>query len=116
MCVCVRVRVLLQSLRLEGLAFGFIPPDNRARVLLFDMVKHPVYESVVMVVIVVNCLLLALDDATVTPDSLRRRVIDNSDYFFAAFFVVEMCMKLVAWGAWGCGHTYVCGWSGVYAM
>ena len=96
-----------QSYQLQGQSLGFIPPDNQILVLLFHLVKHPLYETVVMAVIAMNCILLAMDDATVTPDSLRRHVIDRSDYIFAVFFVAEMGTKLIAWGVWGCGHTYV---------
>ena len=73
------------------------------------MVQHPLYETMVMAVIIVNCILLALDDATVKPGSRLRAVLDASDYAFAAFFTVEMLMKVFAWGVWKCGHTYVGG-------
>ena len=58
-----------------------------------------------MGVVLVNCVLLAMDDSTVAPESQWRSFIDTSDYFFAAIFLAEMCMKMVAWGVWGCGHT-----------
>ena len=74
---------------------------------MFEMVKHPLYEGVVMAVIALNCVLLAMDDSTVAPDSSRRRLIDRTDFFFAVFFVAEMGMKMIAWGVWGCGPTYV---------
>ena len=69
--------------------------------------KHPLFESMVMVMIVVNCVLLAMDDSYVIPGSVLANTIVVTDYIFAAFFFSEMTMKLIAWGIWNCGPGYV---------
>ena len=96
-----------QVRKLEGASFGCIPATNLFRRFLFTLVEHPLYESLVLAVIITNCVLLAMDDSTVPPASTLRLVIDNSDYVFAGFFAVEMLMKLLAWGVWNCGHRCV---------
>ena len=67
------------------------------------VVSHPAFEAGVLCAIVANCVLLAMDAPGVRNDSTLRAVLDSSDAAFAGLFVLEAALKLVAWGAWGCG-------------
>ena len=88
----------------EGTAFGIFAPSNPLRAAVFRVVEHPLFEALLIVVITANCILLALDDAAVEARPTLRNLVNHTDYAFSAFFALEMCMKLLAWGVWGCGQ------------
>ncbi len=60
-----------------------------------------------LALIIFNCVLLAMDNPSVTDGSTLRAVLDNTDLVFAAFFAFEMVAKLIAWGGVTCGSGYV---------
>jgi hypothetical protein len=81
--------------------------SNALRRLLFHLVGHSITELVVFSAIIINCILLAMDNPSVVAGSTLRAGLDAADIVFATFFAVEMVVKLIAWGGWGCGDTYV---------
>jgi hypothetical protein len=70
-------------------------------------VHHPVFEAAVVAAIVTNCVLLAMDNHGVREGSALQRVTTIADRAFAAFFLGEMALKLVALGGWSAGPWYV---------
>ncbi len=89
------------------LALGCLSSSSRVRRAAASVASHAVFEAVVLVAIVANCVLLAMDGPGVAPSSRLRAVLDVADAVFAGVFVAEAALKLAAWGAWGCGRWYV---------
>ena len=58
----------------EGRSLFLFPSTMRLRRFLFDLVKNPYFEGLVLFFIIVNCVLLAIDDQSVSPTSTRRAV------------------------------------------
>ncbi len=88
----------------EGRALFFIPATWAPRQLLFRVVTHPITELTVLAAVVINCVMLTLDNPSVVEGSSLRHALDTADLVFAVVFAVEMGAKMVALGAWGCGH------------
>ena len=99
--------MLRQHRLLEGRSFNVFAADWPPRVFAFHLVQHPLFEALVLVVIIVNCILLAADDASVAPDSAFSLAMPSIDIAFGVFFASEMALKLLAWGLWANGQTYV---------
>ena len=95
-----------QTVTCEGTSLALFSSTGRFRQLVFAFVRYPSFEAVVLGLILLNCVLLAMDDATVAPDSTLRVLLDWADVAFASIFAAEMVTKLVALGAWGCGDKY----------
>ena len=98
----------MQVLRCRGIALGLFPTTSRLRQLLFAVVKHDAFEVSVLALIILNCILLAMDGPGNPVDSTLSVVVRNTDKMFAACFVAEMVVKLVALGGYWCGDRY--GW------
>ena len=82
----------------EGKALGCIAASNPHRKQLFTIVTSDSFEFAVIASILVSCVFLALDDATVEPDSTFGRAIRVVDIVFAVLFALESAAKMAAMG------------------
>ena len=82
----------------EGKSLNCIPASNKYRKQLFAVVTSDAFEFAVIASILVSCIFLALDDATVESDSTFGRLISVVDIVFAVLFALESAAKMIAMG------------------
>lgn len=77
----------------------FFVPDNPFRAKVFRLVKHSIFDGVIMFFIVFNIIVLAL--AKEDADAIYNTVLDNLNLTFTAIFISEAILKLTALGPIG---------------
>uniref|UniRef100_A0AAR2LIS1 Voltage-dependent T-type calcium channel subunit alpha n=1 Tax=Pygocentrus nattereri TaxID=42514 RepID=A0AAR2LIS1_PYGNA len=83
------------------------PPESRFRVSCNKIIKHKMFDHVVLVIIFLNCITIAMERPKIDPKSAERIFLTLSNYIFTAIFVTEMTIKVVALG-WCFGEkTYL---------
>eukprot|EP00899_Mesostigma_viride_P014512 jgi/Mesvir1/23061/Mv25059-RA.1 len=80
-------------------SLGILSRRNPLRAACIRLSSSPHIQSLVLFIILLNCVFLALYDPTRGQDEGRNRLFDDTELFFACFFIVEMCVKVVAMGA-----------------
>eukprot|EP01062_Namystynia_karyoxenos_P001522 TRINITY_DN1051_c1_g1_i1.p1 TRINITY_DN1051_c1_g1~~TRINITY_DN1051_c1_g1_i1.p1 ORF type:complete len:2267 (+),score=738.59 TRINITY_DN1051_c1_g1_i1:119-6919(+) len=84
---------------------------NTARVLAFELVHHRLFEGLVIVLIIANCIFLALDDPT-RDQADQPPIFGQMEIFFTVAFAVEMCLKVFALGFFMHSGSYLrSGWN-----
>ncbi len=82
------------------------PPSNGCRKMLYNVVVSPYLEPFVLLVILFNTVLIALDDYEVSP--AEQLWLPRLNLFCTCTFIVEATMKL---GALGCYEYFKNGWN-----
>ena len=80
------------------LAFGFLRADNPIRKFCITLSEHPLFEAVVIVVILVNCAFLAMMEPTKGDDEGRNKLVNGTEGIFTGLFLAELVIKVVAMG------------------
>ncbi|EDO36844.1 predicted protein [Nematostella vectensis] len=87
-------------------------PDNRFRMLNKELYQNKWFDRTVLLFILLNCVVMALEGPSVLPGSLERRVIDICMYVFLGIFTIEMMVKVIALGLWIGPDAYLrSGWN-----
>eukprot|EP00760_Papus_ankaliazontas_P021273 PhM_4_TR18667/c0_g1_i1/m.19829 len=73
------------------------------RVFVFNLVRHPLFETLVIMFILTNCVTLALDDPTEDPKSWYN----ITEIIFTVAFTLEMVLKTFAFGFVLHPHAYL---------
>ena len=68
--------------------------DSPLRKLLIN----PLFDAFILVVIVINCIFMALSNPRLNSDENDEYYIEIGSYFFNIIFVVEMILKLIGYG------------------
>merc|ERR1719398_59224 len=63
------------------------------------IVSAPALDNFIIVIIILSSLALAFDMPDVLPGSPTANTLELLDYLFTSIFVIEMTLKLIAWGA-----------------
>eukprot|EP01062_Namystynia_karyoxenos_P001518 TRINITY_DN1051_c0_g3_i1.p1 TRINITY_DN1051_c0_g3~~TRINITY_DN1051_c0_g3_i1.p1 ORF type:complete len:2258 (+),score=709.38 TRINITY_DN1051_c0_g3_i1:430-6774(+) len=94
---------------LQHRALCCIPGDSPLRVFLYRMTHTSMFESVIMFLILANCVFLALHDPTVDK---QEEYLDIVEWIFISCFTLELCMKVIAHGFVLHPHSYLrSGWN-----
>ncbi|GMI01219.1 hypothetical protein TrST_g7004 [Triparma strigata] len=83
---------------LEGKALYVLGPENALRIQAANIVAHPKFDSIVLVLIVVSSVMLAIDDPLGNPDSGFATALSGIDKLFTVLFIIEMVLKIVTMG------------------
>eukprot|EP01065_Artemidia_motanka_P049742 TRINITY_DN8328_c0_g1_i1.p1 TRINITY_DN8328_c0_g1~~TRINITY_DN8328_c0_g1_i1.p1 ORF type:complete len:2109 (+),score=672.20 TRINITY_DN8328_c0_g1_i1:54-6380(+) len=75
-----------------------LSPMNSVRIRIIYIVDNPMFELLVVLVIITSTIGLALEEARLPPDHPRNRVLMVMDYATTAVFVGEAAMKVIAFG------------------
>eukprot|EP00054_Salpingoeca_dolichothecata_P028079 m.210181 g.210181 ORF g.210181 m.210181 type:complete len:1539 (-) comp26120_c1_seq2:53-4669(-) len=94
------------------LALMCIPPSNGFRRRMLAIAESPIFETVILIFIMLNCVALAAYDPTVDDDehSSRNDFLENLEYAFLAIFTIEMIVKIFAFGFMLDPGTYIRNW------
>ncbi|ODM88419.1 Voltage-dependent T-type calcium channel subunit alpha-1H [Orchesella cincta] len=90
-------------------SFFMFPPENRFRHRCLVIVKHPMFDKVILLFIAFNCITLAMERPTIPPDSLERHFLAVSNDIFTVLFLAEMSLKVIALG--GFAQYFKSGWN-----
>jgi len=80
---------------------GRVERSNPVRKFCIEMVKSFWFEAVVLIMIIINCLIMALWDPvadTFGIESPINRFVTNSEWFFQPLFTIEAMIKIMALG------------------
>jgi len=90
---------------LKGKALGLFPPENKLRVTLCEMLVHPVTEPIILVLIVFQTILLAIDSAPSHVNDPRSKPWGSSWINYALFvlfiiYTLEIIARIIVSGFW----------------
>jgi len=96
-------------------ALFYFTTQNPLRKRVIKIVKSKMFDQTVLLLILVNCLFLAMDSKEPNfVDTPRGQVLSYMEYFFTVAFVVEMLCKIVCLGFVFGRNTYLRdGWNGM---
>ncbi|GLI71626.1 hypothetical protein VaNZ11_016896 [Volvox africanus] len=98
---------------LEGRALLLFGPESGLRSSTATLVHSPLFETVIMVLIMASCVSLVLDSPGLDPHSRLAMALRIMDYIFLGAFTLEAVLKIVTFGfAFSGKHAYVrSGWN-----
>ncbi|KAJ8283882.1 hypothetical protein COCON_G00027320 [Conger conger] len=74
------------------------PPQSRFRVTCSKIIKHKMFDHIVLSIIFLNCITIAMERPRIDPTSAERIFLRVSNYIFTSIFVAEMTVKVAALG------------------
>jgi len=80
--------------------------DNKLRLLCNRLILHPLFDQVVIVLILLNSIFMALESPDYSDDGPERKVLDTANDVFCFIFLVELLIKWVAMGVYLCPDCY----------
>ena len=89
---------------------GIFTTDNSIRKVCMKIAESNTTDKVILLLIVANCVTMAMDHPGVGPESDKRMILDVIDIFFTIAFTVEMCVRVVAIGFFKDQDSYLRGW------
>lgn len=92
-----------------ALCFLLIRSSFRFRHRCIVIVKHPVFDKIVLLFIALNCITLAMERPSIPPDSIERQILSISNDLFTVLFLAEMSLKVIACG--GFQQYFKSGWN-----
>jgi hypothetical protein len=94
---------------LEHSSCYILHPDHKLRIFVYNIVHQKWFEGFIIIVILTNCIVLAMDDPTTNVEPTFQQ---NLNTFFLVSFTTEMCLKFIAFGvALHEGSYFRSGWN-----
>ena len=72
--------------------------DNPIRLFMTKVVNHSLFNLILFLFILANCIVLCIDNQFVNPDSKRAKAIKYLNYIFNILFIIEAIMKIISLG------------------
>ncbi|KAE8289653.1 Voltage-dependent T-type calcium channel subunit alpha-1H [Larimichthys crocea] len=72
------------------------------------MISHSMFDHMILVFILLNCVTIAMERPGIAPESWERWIIDMSSYGFSTIFLTEMLFKVLALGLVFGKESYCC--------
>eukprot|EP01059_Diplonema_ambulator_P035238 TRINITY_DN8219_c0_g1_i1.p1 TRINITY_DN8219_c0_g1~~TRINITY_DN8219_c0_g1_i1.p1 ORF type:complete len:2180 (+),score=671.96 TRINITY_DN8219_c0_g1_i1:76-6615(+) len=91
----------------HGKSLMLFKTHNVVRAYAIKAITHPMFDNVMLVLILINAVFIALDDPLAPPDGKLKQVIDYADLTFLALFSGEVAIKILAMGFTIGKHTYL---------
>lgn len=80
---------------------------NPIRTNAWAMVHHPYFDNIVLVLIAASTISVALDNPLNAPDGSLANVLGWVDFTLTIFFIVEVLLKVIAFGLYMNHHAYL---------
>ena len=93
----------------RGLSLGFLSVSNPIRHFLIFLVESPWFDRLSLVLVTVNCLLLAEQGPPNSHDGALLRFEQEADLAFTLVFTLELLCRIAARGFSGDEHSYLAG-------
>ncbi len=84
--------------RMQSNSLCCMPPDNAFRSSVFAITSHPVFDRLVLLLILVSSVTLAIDNPLHDPDGATARAVFVIDIMLTVLFTIEMMLKIIALG------------------
>jgi len=81
-----------------GVSLGLFAADTRFREVIFDIVNHPRFDRIILIMIVISSVLLAMENPLNDPDSNFNFILFYLDATFTTFFALECVIKILSYG------------------
>ena len=86
-----------------GYAFGLFAPTSRTRLFCATLIDWPHFDTGILLLIIVQCVALALDSPMARFSSQRRIVARYVDFGLTVVFTLELGLKCIASGLYSLG-------------
>ena len=73
-------------------------PENKLRVKLYEMVNHRMFDNTVLILIVLSCIMLAIEHPLDNPNGKKAIIMGKIDKVVSYIFLVECLTKIVVYG------------------
>lgn len=77
----------------------FFAPDNQFRAFIFKIIKHRLFDPIIMTFIVFNIVTMGLSKEDAAPE--YDLALNNINLVFTSIFIMEAILKLIALGPVG---------------
>lgn len=104
---CPLNRLPLHLLRLAGSSLFILGVDNPIRIFLHGVLTHRIFEIGIMMCILGNATILALDHPRIDHNSSMKAAINLCDFVFILVFAAEMLLKIIVQGLVLHPHAYL---------
>ncbi|XP_069011378.1 voltage-dependent T-type calcium channel subunit alpha-1I-like [Embiotoca jacksoni] len=91
-------RVLRWLKEREDWSFYVLSPDHSCRVFFQRMITHKVFDPVILLFILMNCITIAMERPGIDLNGWEHSVISTSSSVCTVIFLVEMLIKVLALG------------------
>lgn len=78
--------------------FFIFHPYHPARRIIYNLVKHPWWDSFILFIIIFSTVLLAMDNPTTREDPTMDNLFQTCDLVFQMIFTIEFLFKIFAYG------------------
>ena len=82
-------------------------PQNKFRHLCIKILKHWLFNYILIFLIIGNLIIICLDHAWLNPNSKRKKTIDALNYFFNIIFIIEALIKIISKGFFLNKYSYL---------
>ncbi|XP_045929720.1 voltage-dependent T-type calcium channel subunit alpha-1H-like isoform X2 [Micropterus dolomieu] len=82
----------------EEWSFYVLSPENRFRICCHRVISHKMFDRIILLFILLNCVTITFEMPGIDPKSMERWLLDFSSDLFSAIFLVEMLVKVLAFG------------------
>lgn len=94
-----KVKVQKKNLaKLEYNSLCILGPNNRMRVKLYEFVNHSSFDNIVLVLIVLSCMMLAIEHPLDNPNGKKAIILGKIDKVVSYIFLVECLTKIIVYG------------------
>ncbi|DAZ95903.1 TPA: hypothetical protein N0F65_012614 [Lagenidium giganteum] len=92
---------------LTGRALFVFSTNSAVRKFVHQFVTHPRFDSAMMVLVACSTISVALDNPLEDPEGLRMRILFFLDLITSSLFLIEVLLKLIAFGVWFDPNAYL---------
>ena len=71
---------------------------NKFRIYLTKIINHPIFNLILFILILINCIILCLDHQWINPKSHRYKAITILNFIFNILFIIEALMRIISSG------------------
>lgn len=90
-----------------GHSLGLFAGDSCIRVACASVVQDPLFDKTILFFIGLNSVTMAIERPAIEDGSQERKALDIMGFIFTFIFLVEMMVKVVAWGFFWGPHAYL---------
>ena len=101
-------KIILEKQKImEGSSFGLFDTHNRFRTICADLVTSPIFDNVIILLILISICLIASENPSGEGSDLRLQIFLVLDITFTTLFTLEMLLKMVAHGVFKTQRSYL---------
>jgi len=87
-----------EPIQLNGKSLWIFGSENQLRVVLSKVVEHPIFENLILCLIIASSVTLALEEPGMDEESTLAKNLFYLDFIFTSIFTLEMVAKVIVLG------------------